>query len=308
MRVLLAIIFVLVTAVSSGQLLSPREGYVQVEGGRVWYKIMGKGKGVPLLFIHGGPGNSSCPIVPEYALIGEDRPVIFYDQLGTGKSDRVWDTTLWRPERFADEIDSLRKALGLAALHILGQSWGGTVLIEYLSRSPKGIRSALFSGPLISTKIWMKDARKLLSQLPEALQDTINYYERIKVYDAPSYLAATDSFYGRFFCRYNMALLKKSMNNDPWNNSIYTYMWGPTEFTATGTLKNYDRIRDLKGIRAPVLFIAGEFDEVRLQTMKRFHQKVKRSQMIIIPDAGHYIQTDQPVLFVNSIRDFLDGK
>jgi proline iminopeptidase len=278
MKYIFSVLFLLCCVRSSSQDLTPHEGFVRVEGGRIWYKIVGEGKGTPLLLIHGGPGSRSCSGIPTYSLLSNERPVIFYDQLGTGHSDRPWDTKLWRPSRFADEIDSLCKALGLKELHILGHSWGGTVLMEYMVRDPKGVRSAIFASPLISTPIWIKDAKILLSQMPKNLQDTIVKYEREKNYTAPSYLIATDSFYARYLVRHGATLVNECELSGPGNDSLYNYMWGPTEFNATGTLKNYDRIRDLPKIRGNVLFIAGEFDEARPETMKMFSQKVKGSK------------------------------
>lgn len=303
MKSVLSLLFLLCCLRSSCQDLTPREGFVQVEGGKVWYKIVGEGKGTPLLLIHGGPGSSSCKGMPTYTMLSDERPVIFYDQLGTGNSERVWDTALWKPSRFADEIDSLRKALGLKALHILGHSWGGAVLIEYLSRKPAGIKSAIFAAPLISTSVWISDAKILVSKMPKAVQDSISKYERLKDYEAVSYIAATDSFYARHLYRKGEPIC---VTGGPENDSIYKYMWGPTEFTATGTLKNYDRSKDLERLNLPVLFIAGQYDEARPETMKKFQAKVKGSKLLIIPGSGHGLYRDQPILYTEALREFLN--
>jgi proline iminopeptidase len=302
MKYLISLFFLLSWISSYSQNLIQREGFVQVEGGKIWYKIVGEGKATPLLLIHGGPGSSSCPGMPAYSKLSNDRPVIFYDQLGTGNSERVWDTSLWRPARFANEIDSLRKALSLTELHILGHSWGGAVLIEYLSKKPAGVKSAIFAAPLINTSIWNRDAKILLSQMPRYLQDTIKKYERLRNYQASSYLSATDSFYARYMYRKGEPFC---LTGGPDNDSIYNYMWGPTEFTATGTLKNYDRTADLERLSIPVLFIAGQYDEARPETMKKFHEKVKGSKLVIIPDSGHGLYRDQPVLYTEALRVFL---
>jgi len=291
------------------QHLQAREGFVNVEGGRIWYKIVGTGKGVPLLLIHGGPGSRSCEGIPGYSLLSDERPVIFYDQLGSGHSDRPTDTLLWKLPRFVNEIDSLRKALDLKELHILGSSWGATVLVEYmLTKKTKGVKSVIFSGPLLSTPIWMKDANILLARLPQNLQDTIHKFEGLKNYYAPSYLAATDSFYARFLS------VKQWPESAPstcdgalgFNDQVYNYMWGPTEFNATGTLKNFDRTNRLHEIKQPVLFIAGRFDEARPETMYKFQKLVPKSKVVIIENAGHLKIIDQPVLFTNAIRSFLN--
>jgi proline iminopeptidase len=305
MKYLVSVFLLMGCLPAISQELKPGEGFVQVEGGRIWYKIVGEGKGVPLLLIHGGPGSRSCSGIPTYSMLGDERPVIFYDQLGSGNSDRPWDTKLWRPSRFADEIDSLRKVLGLKELHILGHSWGGTVLMEYMVRQPKGVQSAIFASPLISTPVWIKDAKLLLSQMPKHLQDTISKYERQKNYTAPSYLVATDSFYARYLVRHGRVDGDECAASGPGNDSLYNYMWGPTEFNATGTLKYYDRTKDLPKLRGRVLFITGEYDEARPATMKVFSQKVKGSQLVVIPDSGHGMQRDQPVLYVQALREFL---
>jgi proline iminopeptidase len=304
MNYVFSLLFLLCCLGVYSQDLTPREGFVQVEGGRVWYKIVGEGKGTPLLLIHGGPGSSSCKGMPTYTMLSNERPVIFYDQLGTGNSERVWDTALWKPSRFADEIDSLRKALGLKELHMLGHSWGGAVLIEYLSKKNAGIKSAIFAAPLISTSVWISDAKILLSKMPKALQDSISKYECLKDYEAVSYIAATDSFYARHLYRKGDPIC---VTGGPENDSIYKYMWGPTEFTATGTLKNYDRSKDLERLNLPVLFIAGQYDEARPETMKKFQAKVKGSKLVIIPGSGHGLYRDQPILYTEALREFLSN-
>lgn len=290
------------------QHLQPKEGFVNVQGGRIWYKIVGKGKGVPLLLIHGGPGSRSCEGIPGYSLLSDERPIIFYDQLGSGNSDRPTDTLLWKLPRFVNEVEILRKALDLKELHILGSSWGATVLIEYmLTKKPKGVKSVIFSGPLLSTPIWMKDAKILLAQLPQNTQDTIKKYENLKEYNSPSYLAATNFFYAKFMS------VKKCPNVPPsacddvlgFNNKVYNYMWGATEFNATGTLMNFDRTNRLQELKQPVLFIAGRFDEARPETMYEFQKLVPNSKVIIIENAAHNKIIDQPIPFTNAIRSFL---
>ena len=311
MRVLIILSAFLFSSLSCfSQNLSPREGFVNVEGGRIWYKIMGSGSKAPLLIIHGGPGGrGDCSFIAPFTVLSNDRPIIFYDQLGSGRSDRPTDSTLWELPRFVNEIDSLRAALGLKKLHIMGQSWGGTVLIEYLiSKKPKGIVSAIFASPLISTPVWMNDAKILLSQLPKNLQDTINKYEDLKEYNAPSYVAASDSFYARHMSvKQGLALPPLECTDLKGNNAIYNYMWGSTEFNATGTLKNYDRTASLRQLKLPVLFIAGEFDEARPETMYRFSKLVRNSKVVILDKAGHALQTDQPEKFPKAVTKFINS-
>ena len=291
--------------------IKPGEGFVEVKGGRIWYKVVGTGKGVPLLLIHGGPGSRSCEGIPGYSTLGNDRPVIFYDQLGSGHSDRPTDTTLWQLPRFVDEIDALRKALDLKELNILGSSWGGTVAVEYMvTKKPKGVKSVIFAGPLISTSKWMRDARILISKLSKPVQDSINKYESLKIYDHKSYMAATDTFNINYLSRKPGARISAPdcAGSGKGNGDIYRYMWGPTEFNATGTLKNFDRTSNLHEINEPVLFMTGRFDEARPETMYEFQKEIPGSKVEIIENSGHNKIRDNPEQYLAAIRNFLNGK
>ncbi|MUP44675.1 alpha/beta fold hydrolase [Gramella sp. BOM4] len=285
-----------------------KEGFVEVEGGKIWYKIVGEGKGTPLLILHGGPGSRSCTMISGYSRLGDERKVIFYDQLGSGSSERPTDTSLWKKERFVDEIEILREMLELDEVHILGQSWGGALLSEYMiTRDPEGVRSVIFSSPLLSTKDWMEDANLLLSEMPKPIQDTIKKYESLKDYSAPVYLAAVDSFYSRHLSRkaWPREAVPECEGVGGFNSDVYNYMWGPTEFTATGTLLNFDRTDDLGEIEEPILFIAGEYDEARPETMYEYQKLTKSGKVEIIKNAAHSTVVDQPEQVTRVISDFL---
>jgi proline iminopeptidase len=284
------------------------EGYVAVEGGKIAYKIIGEGNGTPLLILHGGPGSRSCTMVPGLSLLANERPIIFYDQLGSGNSERPTDTKLWNTKRFVNEIDFLREALHLKELHILGHSCGSTFLIEYMiSKKPKGVKSVIFSSPMISTEDWIADAKILLSQMPSKLQDTIHKYEMLENYKAPRYLEAVASFYSRHLSRKSWPYApNKACKDVPgFNEQVYNYMWGPTEFTATGTLIDFDRSADLDKIKEPILFVTGEYDEARPETIYKYQQMSKNASIAIIANAAHMTMIDQPIDMTTAVGDFL---
>ncbi|WP_422362042.1 proline iminopeptidase-family hydrolase [Reichenbachiella sp.] len=286
-----------------------KEGYVNVEGGKIWYKIIGEGQGIPLLILHGGPGARSCTMIPGFSHLGKDRPVIFYDQLGSGFSDSPTDTALWRMDRFIDEIDLLRDHLALDEVHLLGHSCGSTFTIEYLAtRKPKGVRSVVFSSPLISTSQWMADAEILVSQLPVHIKDSITKYEALEDYKAPEYLAATDSFYARHLSRRAWPYLPNPTCDGAaeFNNQVYNHMWGPTEFKATGSLMDFDRTPFLKEITVPILFVTGEYDEARPETIYKFQEMSNNASVEIIEGAAHMTMIDQPERVTEAIGNFLN--
>src|SRR5215472_17903448 len=152
--------------------LQPGEGYVNVPGGRIWYRIVGNGTRTPLVLLHGGPGAPSYYLNP-LAKLGDERPVIFYDQLGAGRADKPTDITLWRVERFIQELSELRRALGLKQVHILGHSWGTMLAADYMLTKPAGVRSLILASPALSIRRWLEDAETLKGTLPQSVQDAI---------------------------------------------------------------------------------------------------------------------------------------
>jgi proline iminopeptidase len=286
----------------------PIEGYVHVPGGRIYYARMGNGPGTPLIVIHGGPGGASYAYKP-FGALGDDRPVIRYDQLGAGKSDHPTDTTLFTVDRAVKELDALRDSLGLREVHLLGQSWGGTLLNAYMGSHPKGVKSVIFLSPLISTAQWEHDADSLIKTLPDSIQRAIEVNETNHTTDSPAYQAATLAYYQRYVFRKPLRIPGADTSGN--GGLVYQYMWGPSEFTSTGTLKTYDGTEWLKAITVPALFMAGEFDEATPASTEKFSQLVPGAQFKVVPGAGHLTQNDNPEFLLDAVRTFLrsvDGK
>jgi len=280
------------------------EGMIDVPGGKVWYRKIGNGPGVPLLAMHGGPGGTSCRF-EVLAPLANERPVIFYDQLCSGRAEHPTDTSLWNFPRFVQEVDAVRRALKLDAVHLLGHSWGGSLAAEYMiATKPTGVQSVIFSSPLISTPRWIADADSLREQLPEAIQHVLDENEKAGTLDSPAYQAATDSFYARHVQRLptpTIARCKGVVSND----TIYRQMWGPTEFLSNGSLKSWTRSADMDEITAPSLFIAGEFDEARPTTLEEFRTTMRDARLVVIPGAAHAAMREKPADYIAAVRAFL---
>ncbi len=140
-----------------------QEGYIPVPGGQVWYSITGTGPEIPLLALHGGPGLGSSYLEP-LTVLADERPVILYDQLGGGKSERPDDLSLWVLDRFVEELRQVRAALGLTEVHLLGQSWGTILAVEYALTRPPGLVSLVLAGPVLSVPRYARDAHVLKQQ------------------------------------------------------------------------------------------------------------------------------------------------
>lgn len=284
----------------------PGEGFAMVPGGPVWYRVTGTGDGVPLLAVHGGPGSTSCGFA-RLDPLGTERPVVRYDQLGTGRSGRPDDLSLWTVDRFVEELHEVRRQLGLERLHLLGHSWGGSLAAAYvLEKGTEGIVSLTLSSPLLSTPQWIADANLLRAQLPEDVQKTLTEHEEAGTTAAAEYKAATEVFYERHVYGGKKPPETEACKGAPWNPVIYEYMWGPTEFYATGSLLDFDVTGRLHEIDVPVLFITGEFDEARPQTVAVFQRLIDGARFEIIEDAGHATLGKKPEQYRAILEAFLD--
>jgi proline iminopeptidase len=285
-------------------LAQPREGFLNVPGGPVWYRISGEGKGTPVLALHGGPGGTSCGF-SALAPLGADRRVIAYDQLGSGRSGRPADPTLWQVDRYVEELHAVRKQLGLRRVHLLGHSWGASLAAAYvLAKGTQGIASLTLASPLLSTPDWIRDAEELKRQLPAEVQATLRKHETAGTTNHPDYRRAEAEYTRRFVRRSAPAPPNPACAESIRNNQIYETMWGPTEFYATGTLQSFDLTPRLASLRLPVLLMTGEFDEARPETAARYQKLIPGSRLEVIPGAAHALFADNPARTLQVLADF----
>ncbi|MBJ7593425.1 MAG: proline iminopeptidase-family hydrolase [Candidatus Dormibacteraeota bacterium] len=282
-----------------------RKGFINVPGGDVYYQSVGEG-GVPLLCVHGGPGFTSHYLEPLTDL-GERREVIFYDQLGCGRSQRPGDVALWTVARFVEELATVREALDLPRVHLLGSSWGGMLAMQYvLDRRPE-LASLTLVGSPASMPRWSAECAQLLSLQSTDDQETIRRHEASGTTDCPEYAAAILGFYREHLCRLT-----------PWPDGlersfaeagldVYHHMNGPSEFSVTGTLARWDVTERLGEIDAPTLLIGGEHDECRPEHLREMQHRIPGSRLEIVPDASHLCFAEKREHFMAVVNEFLAG-
>jgi proline iminopeptidase len=299
------IIVALFAGCKSTPQLKAGEGYVNVKGGKIWYRILGEGKKAPILMLHGGPGGTSRSFY-QFASLGEDRPVIIFDQLGSGRSGYHTDTTLLKVDNFVEQVEAVKTSLGLKEFYLQGHSWGTALALEYYLKYPKGIKAIIFNSPYFNTSLWKADADTLISTLPDSIQLAIKTGEKNHEYQSSAYKNANEVYSKNFGVRKTRLTSELDTAISKGNEFIYNYMWGPTEFTATGTLINYNRVQSLKSIKVPTLFITGEFDEARPATVKYFQSLVPNAKYVMIEGAGHGTMHDNRSQNISAIKTFLD--
>ena len=303
----LIIMGIILLAMNGCHSVSPLEegtGYLETSQVKVWYRIVGKSTQIPLLVLHGGPGVSSDYLRPMDAL-GKDRKVIYYDQLGSGRSDTIKDTALMTVDFYVEELYEVVQNLGLKEFYLYGQSWGSALAISYYLKHPEGIKALIFSSPVLSTKLWIRDSEKLIATLPDSLQQAIHINEQRQTYDHPDYLNAVNYYYQRYVVR-KMPWSKDLETSFSAVGPAYAYMWGPSEFTATGELKTFDCTSRLHKVVVPTLFLTGEFDEALPTTVQYYQSLVPRAKFTLIHGAAHVTMHDNPEEHNHCIEEFLD--
>jgi len=279
-----------------------------VPGGRAYVRINGRldGPRLPIIMIHGGPGGTHAAFLNALAL-ADERAVILYDQLDSGRSDHPNDPANWTVNRFTDEVEAVRRAVGVSRWHVLGGSWGGTIALEYGARRPSALAGLVLASPLISTRTWIADANALRAQLPADVQATLRQCDP----PAPVTAAcekATEVYYAAFNRRDRptAAMAEYARRAGGLNSRLYETMWGTSEFVATGTLKDYDGeplLAKLDGQRT--LFIDGQYDEARPVTLAGFAARVPGAEFAVVPGAAHGFLNDRPEEALGVLRPWL---
>lgn len=288
-----------------------REAMVPVEGGRIYVRVNGDlaAPRAPLVLLHGGPGGTHEALMDALAL-ADERAVILYDQLDSGRSDQPNDPANWRVARFVDEIEAVRRALGVTRWHALGHSWGGTLALEYGARRPAALAGLTLASPLIATKSWIGDANLLVDALPAPIRAEIRRCETLKAPQPAACINATDAFYAVYNSREPATdparAYHRAVGGRGFNARLYQTMWGSSEFVSTGTLRSYNGeplLAKLDGKRT--LFICGQYDEARPATIGAYAARVPGAEFAVIAGAAHHLFGDRPEETVATLRGWL---
>ncbi|MCI0713255.1 MAG: proline iminopeptidase-family hydrolase [Chloroflexi bacterium] len=288
------------------------EGTIPFKGYETWYRIVGEaeesGK-LPLLCLHGGPGATHDYLETLDAMADTGRRVIYYDQLGCGKSViPVSNPSLWTVELFVEEVDVVREALGLDYIHLLGQSWGGMLAMEYMFTTPDGVASLTIASSPASMEQWVQEANRLRAELPPEVQATLLKHEEAGTTDSGEYAEAMQVFYDRHVCRrqpYPDYVMRsfEFLGNTP--AEVYNTMNGPSEFHVIGTIKDWDLRHRLGEIDVPTLVTSGRYDEATPLIAETVQKGIPGAQWVIFEDSSHLAHVEEEERFMQVLSDFI---
>jgi proline iminopeptidase len=274
----------------------------------VWTKKVGN-YATKMLTLHGGPG-----VTHEYFECFEDFlpqegiEFYYYDQLGSAYSDQPKDKSLWNVDRFRDEVEQVRVALGLRNYYLFGQSWGGMLGIEYALKYENHLKALIISNMTASIYSYVRYVNELRQKFPRKVVEIWEKYEAAGRYNAPEYEEAMfKNFYMKHLCTTNpwpepFARAFKHLNTD-----VYNTMQGPNEFVVTGNYKQWNRWNDLKNIRIPTLLIVGRKDTMSVEDIQKMGRLIPNSRVVVCENGSHIcMYDDQQTYFSELIRFIKD--
>jgi proline-specific peptidase len=287
-----------------------QEGFIPFKGYQTWYRVVGEkehpGK-LPLLCLHGGPGAAHDYLESLSAMADTGRRVIFYDQLGCGKSNTPSNPSMWTVELYVEEIDVVRRALGLETIHLLGQSWGGMLAMEYMLTQPKGVASLTIASSPASMIQWVAEANRLRDELPSEVQAALIKHEEAGTTNSQEYQDAMMAFYDRHVCRVKPTpeFVQRTYDAIAKYPEVYNTMNGPSEFHVIGTLKNWDIIARLGEIHAPTLVTSGRYDEATPLIAETVRNGIPGAEWVIFENSSHMAHAEEPERYMQVLDEFL---
>lgn len=283
---------------------------------RVWTKRVGNNPKMKVLLLHGGPGAThelyECfdGYMPQ-----EGIEYYYYDQLGSYYSDQPKDLSLWDLDRFVEEVEQVRVALGLNSdnFYLLGQSWGGILGMQYALKYQENLKGLIISNMVASVPDYNKYSEEVLApQLPKEVLDKIMAYEAKEDYTNEEYLnLITEYYYPKHVLRMPLDEWPEPINRTfkHLNPDVYVTMQGPSEFGLKGdaTLKGWDVKDRLKEITVPTLTIGATHDTMDPKHMEWISTEVQNGRFLLCPNGSHLSQfDDQKTYFEGLIRFIKD--
>jgi len=279
---------------------------------KVWTKRFGNNPRIKVLLLHGGPGSTheywECA---ESFLPKEGIEFIYYDQLGSWYSDQPDDSSLWTTERFVEEVEQVRKALGLNKdnFYLLGHSWGGILAMEYALKYQDNLKALIISNMMSSCPEYDRYAEEVLSKdIPGDVLKQIREFEARGDYKNPKYM---DLLLKHYYVKHVLRIpleewpdpVKRAFSHT--NEKIYVLMQGPSEFGISGRLEKWDRSKELGKIKVPTLVIGARYDTMDPEHMKWMATQVQNGSFLLCPNGSHMCMYDDQETYFNGLIKFI---
>ena len=318
---LLAALLALAAALAHAQTIPTtypqQDGFVDARGVLIYYVTFGQGS--PLVIVHGGPGADHTYFLPYLLPLARTHRLIFIDERGSGRSQRLQDTSLYTVEAMVEDVEAVRQALNLGKISLLGHSYGGVLAQAYALKYQQNLSHLILNSTFPSTRQMNEVLAHEKSQMPPAKLARLNQLEQAGLYgkgEAWEHGRYTEEYeklaWGPGYFPFLYGARPDSAYDPaagaPTNWELYREMWGSHgEFIIDGNLKSVEYVDRLPTIRVPTLILVGDHDECDPSLSKEMHQKIAASQLVIFPNSGHMNFIDQPDLWQKTVVEFLSN-
>jgi len=293
-----------------------QEGFVDSHGALIYY--MSVGQGTPLMIIHGGPGASHDYFLPHLLPLMRTNRLVFIDERGSGKSSILEHPEQYNVVNMVEDIETVRQALNLGKINLLGHSAGGPLVEAYTFKYQQHVSHLILGSTFASTKQLNAALAKMKSEMP------VKDRERVEALEAAGLFGKGELWeQGRYPEEYaklawGVGYFPYLYQNRPDPNydavagntttawDVYREMWGSHgEFVVDGNLTEVEYLDKLSQIKVPTLIIVGDHDESDPQMSREMHSKIAGSKLVILPKSGHMTFVDQPTMFLKAVSDFV---
>jgi proline iminopeptidase len=310
-------IFILITFLSgynlnAQEIKHPDGFYVEVNGAKLWCETEGNGE--PILLIPGGPGNSHTYFHPWFSELAKKYKVIYYDAFGRGKSARSKDSTEYTFSRDVEDIEGLRKALGIKKWTVLGHSYGGMVAQAYAIKYPDSIDKLIISNSFYSGEMWQANDdncnSELRNQYPEMWEKLMKIRNDGFNSCSPQHQAAYNIPSGVLYF-YDASNVSKVSSDSLIMNTVvyYTLVGYDGDFIIGGDVSKLDFRRDLKNLKMPALIIQGRYDRVAIPRFGiKYKEYAPQAKFVIFERSGHNPYIEEKDKYFELLNSFLAGE
>jgi proline iminopeptidase len=296
-----------------------QDGFVDAHGVLIYYVTLGKGS--PLIVVHGGPGADHTYFLPYLLPLARTHRLIFIDERGSGRSQRLQDTSQYTVENMVEDVEDVRVALKLGKISLLGHSYGGVLAQAYALKYQQNLTHLILNSTFPSTKQMNEVLAREKAQMPADKLKRLNELEAAGLYgkgEAWEHGRYTNEYatlaWGNGYFPFIYGA-RPDANYDPvgqiagtsWD--LYRVMWGEHgEFVIDGNLKSVEYVDRLPSIKVPTLIVVGDHDECDPSLSKEMNEKIGGSKLVVLPNSGHMNFVDQPDMWQQAVVGFLGGK
>ena len=276
---------------------------VRVNGVTLSYSIRGEG---PLLFVTSpGWGIGSAYLQRGLAPLLKHFKLLFIDTRGSGRSSRPADATQMGSAVMADDIEELRRYLGLDSIDLLGHSNGGAIAVFYAQRHGAHLRKLV----LVSSQLLGFDLNDAIGKFLTAAADDPRYREAVPYSGtpAPETDAAFAQRFGNLLPLYfhdphkNQAAFEEAIGNPP-------SAWAFHAQKAVDQLPSADQMPGLGRIRAETLILVGRHCWIcPVLVSDKLHVGIRGSRLVIFEHTGHFPWIEEPDRFFPEVTRFLSA-